>query len=46
MIKVGIDFSVTSPSICIEKDGHYEFLSFFDDGGKDYTKSKSKKYLL
>ena len=44
MIKVGIDFSVTSPSICIEKDGHYEFLSFFDDGGKDYTKSKSKKY--
>ena len=44
MIKVGIDFSVTSPSNCNEKDGHYKFLSFFDDGRKDYTKKKTKKY--
>ena len=44
MIKIGIDFSLTSPSICIYKNGKYSFISFFNDGGKDWKKSKSKSY--
>lgn len=44
MIKVGIDFSLTSPSICVYKNGEYQFISFFNDGGKDWKKSKSKSY--
>ena len=44
MIKVGIDFSLTSPAICIHKNGQYSFISFFNDGGKDWKKSKSKSY--
>lgn len=44
MIKVGIDFSLTSPSICIYKNSEYNFISFFNDGGKDWKKSKSKSY--
>jgi hypothetical protein len=44
MIKIGIDFSLTSPAICIYKNGEYRFISFFNDGGKDWKKSKSKSY--
>jgi hypothetical protein len=44
MIKIGIDFSLTSPSICVYKNGEYSFISFFNDGGKDWKKSKSKSY--
>jgi hypothetical protein len=44
MIKIGIDFSLTSPAICIYKDDEYTFISFFNDGGKDWKKSKSKSY--
>jgi hypothetical protein len=44
MIKVGIDFSLTSPAICVYKNGEYYFVSFFNDGGKDWKKSKSKSY--
>ena len=44
MIKVGIDFSLTSPSVCIYKNGEYRFISFFNDSGKDWRKSKSKSY--
>ena len=44
MIKVGIDFSLTSPAICVLKNGEYSFISFFNDGGKDWKKSKSKSY--
>ena len=44
MIKVGIDFSLTSPAICVYKNGEYLFISFFNDGGKDWRKSKSKSY--
>ena len=44
MIKIGIDFSLTSPAICIYKNGEYRFISFFNDGGKDWRKSKSKTY--
>lgn len=44
MIKIGIDFSLTSPAICVYKNGEYRFISFFNDGGKDWMKSKSKSY--
>ena len=44
MIKIGIDFSLTSPAICIYKNGEYKFISFFNDSGKDWKKSKSKSY--
>lgn len=44
MIKIGIDFSLTSPAICIYKNDEYHFISFFNDGGKDWRKSKSKTY--
>jgi hypothetical protein len=44
MIKIGIDFSLTSPAICVYKNGEYSFISFFNDGGKDWKKSKSKTY--
>ena len=41
MIKIGIDFSLISPAVCVYKDGEYSFISFFDDYGKDWRKSKS-----
>ena len=44
MIKIGIDFSLTSPAICVYKKSEYSFISFFNDGGKDWKKSKSKTY--
>ena len=44
MIKIGIDFSLTSPAVCVYKNGIYSFISFFNDGGKDWKKSKSKNY--
>lgn len=44
MIKIGIDFSLTSPAICVCKNGKYSFVSFFNDSGKDWRKSKSKTY--
>ena len=44
MIKIGIDFSLVSPAVCIYKDNKYHFLSFFDDYGKDWRNSKSKKF--
>ena len=44
MIKIGIDFSLTSPAICVYKNNIYSFISFFNDSGKDWKKSKSKTY--
>ena len=44
MIKIGIDFSLTSPAVCVYKNGIYSFISFFNDCGKDWKKSKSKNY--
>ena len=44
LIKIGIDFSLTSPAICVYKNGEYRFISFFNDGGKDWKHSKSKVY--
>lgn len=45
MIKVGIDFSINSPSLVIYKDGCYKFISFFNDFGKDWKKSKAKSFM-
>lgn len=44
MIKIGIDFSINSPSMMYCKDGEYRFVSFFNDDGKDWKNSKSKKF--
>lgn len=44
MIKVGIDFSLTSPAICVYKNNEYIFISFFNDNGKNWRISKSKSY--
>ena len=44
VIKIGIDFSLTSPAICVYKNNNYYFISFFNDGGKDWRHSKSKVY--
>ena len=45
MIKIGIDYSLISPAVCVYKDGEYSFISFFDDYGKDWKEGKSKTFL-
>ena len=44
MIKIGIDYSLISPAVCIYKDGEYSFISFFDDYGKDWKTGKNKTF--
>lgn len=44
MIKIGIDYSLISPAICILKDGKYTFISYFDDYGKKWKEGKSKEF--
>jgi hypothetical protein len=44
MIKIGIDYSLISPAICVYKDGEYSFISFFDDYGKDWNGGKIKAF--
>lgn len=44
MIKIGIDYSLISPAVCIYKDGEYSFISFFDDYGKNWSEGKSKEF--
>lgn len=45
IILIGIDFSLISPAVCIQfPNGEYKFISFFDDYGKEYKTSKSKKF--
>ena len=45
MIKIGIDFSLNSPSMMYCKDdGEYHFVSFFNDEGKDWKNSKAKTF--
>ena len=44
MVKIGIDFSLISPAICVYKDGEYSFISFFDDYGKDWEGGKMKAF--
>lgn len=41
MLKIGIDFSLTSPGICINMQDEYLFISMFDTSSvKDWEKSK------
>ena len=44
MVKIGIDYSLISPAICVYKDGEYSFISFFDDYGKDWKGGKIKAF--
>ena len=45
MIKIGIDFSINSPSMMwCRDDGDYNFVSFFNDEGKDWLNSKAKSF--
>ena len=44
MIRIGIDYSITSPALTILKNNHYHFISFFDEGTTDYQHSHSKKF--
>lgn len=45
MIKIGIDFSLNSPSMMYCKDDEeYHFVSFFNDEGKDWKNSKAKTF--
>ena len=45
MIKIGIDFSINSPSMMWSRDGgEYHFVSFFNDEGKDWRNSKAKTF--
>lgn len=44
MIKIGIDYSLISPAVCIYKDGEYSFISFFDDYSEKWETGKSKKF--
>lgn len=39
--RIGIDFSINSPAICIynTKKESYQFISFFNDGGRDAEKA-------
>lgn len=39
-MKLGIDFSLTSPSMCIELKDRYRFISFFDRGNDNWKKLK------
>lgn len=44
MIKIGIDFSLVSPAVCILKDSEYTFISFFEGEGNKWKESKSRDY--
>lgn len=44
MVRIGIDFSINSPSVMYCKDGEYRFVSFFNDEGKDWKNSKAKTF--
>ncbi len=45
MVKIGIDFSINSPSMMYCKDdSEYNFISFFNDDGKDWRNSRAKTF--
>lgn len=45
MVRIGIDFSINSPSMMWCRDeGEYNFISFFNNEGKDWRNSKSKTF--
>lgn len=44
MFKIGIDYSLISPAVCVFDGIQYRFISFFDDYGKDWKNRKSKDF--
>ena len=43
MVRIGIDFSMNSPSVTwCRDDGEYNFISFFNDDGKDWRNGRAK----
>lgn len=45
MTFIGIDFSINSPSICINKEDNLSFVSFFNTNGDDWNRATPlKKY--
>lgn len=45
MVKLGVDYSLTSPAITIQfPDNTYEFISFFDTHNMNWQQSKSKQF--
>lgn len=46
MITIGIDFSLNSPSVCIDKGSEMEFVSFFNTDGDEWNRKEKplKKY--
>lgn len=43
MIKIGIDYSLNSPSICIDNGDSLEFISFFNTDGQVWKREKPLK---
>lgn len=43
-MKIGVDYSLTSPALCIELKDKYKFISFFDGNMGKWKNSTSKKY--
>jgi len=47
MIRIGIDYSLNSPSICINKDGQLGFVSLFNTDGAEWNREKPlKKFIM
>lgn len=46
-LKIGIDFSLVSPALCIydPSKSTYRFVSFFDEDDKDFFESTSNKFF-
>lgn len=44
MVRIGIDYSLTSPALCIEKNNKLHFISLFDTHGNNYKKSIRYRY--
>lgn len=47
MIRIGIDYSLNSPSVTIDDDGSLRFISFFNTEGCEWNRSNPlKKFLM
>lgn len=47
MIRIGIDYSLNSPSICINNDGQLSFVSLFNTDGVEWNREKPlKKFIM
>jgi len=47
MIRIGIDYSLNSPSICIDNNGQIRFMSLFNTEGAEWNREKPlKKFFM